>query len=376
MDCLFRRSPFLVAYWSDERLLFHNFATGRIVSGTALTIGLLDYFSTWKAAAPLLEASSFSPTELDAALQQLSEETALQRSDRPTPIAESAMESWQSWNPAAGFFHFSTKDVVFSPDLNEVNDWHLARVAERPIPEPIKKPGGRTFVQLPREDIPGTLDETLRQRRTWRRFGSEPVSVGQLGTVLDLTFGVRHWMDLGMAGHAMLRTSPSAGARNPLEAYVVVRNVSTIQPGVYHYGAADHRLTALNDAAGRFVEYLPGQPWYSEAHVLVLMTAVFERTEWKYPFARAYRTILLEAGHFAQTFCLVATALKLAPFCTAALADSLIEQDLGIDGVTESVIYACGFGTRPPGTDWAPWPDAADIPALLPPSARKTPSKP
>ena len=71
---------------------------------------------------------------------------------------------------------------------------------------------------------------------------------------------------------------------------------------------------------------------------------------------RLANAVLLEAGHFCQTFCLVATALGLAPFCSAALADSTIERDLGIDGVSESVLYACGVGTRPPGVDWAPWP--------------------
>jgi nitroreductase len=98
---------------------------------------------------------------------------------------------------------------------------------------------------------------------------------------------------------------------------------------------------------------------------------VFERTEWKYPFPRAYRTILLEAGHFAQTFCLLATSLGLAPFCTAALADSVIERDLRVDGVSESVIYACGVGTRPPGVKWAPWPDTAETPRLIMPASGK-----
>src|SRR4029077_14875937 len=108
--------------------------------------------------------------------------------------------------------------------------------------------------------------------------------------------------------------------------------------------------------------HLPGQPWYGEAWALVLITAVFERTEWKYPFPRAYRAVLLEAGHFAQTFCLVATALGLAPFCTLALADSLIERDLGVDGVSEAVLYAAGVGTRPRGADWAPWPTRRRLP--------------
>jgi len=77
------------------------------------------------------------------------------------------------------------------------------------------------------------------------------------------------------------------------------------------------------------------------------MTAVFSREQWKYPTARAYRVIQLDAGHLCQTFCLVATWLGLAPFCTAALADTRIEKTLGIDGISESVIYAAGVGHRP-----------------------------
>jgi nitroreductase len=54
--------------------------------------------------------------------------------------------------------------------------------------------------------------------------------------------------------------------------------------------------------------------------------------------------VLLDAGHLCQTFCLAATRMGLAPFSTAALKDSLIEQDLGIDGISESVLYVAGIG--------------------------------
>ena len=74
------------------------------------------------------------------------------------------------------------------------------------------------------------------------------------------------------------------------------------------------------------------------------MTAVFQRTMWKYQHVRAYRVVLLDAGHLCQTFCLVATWLGLAPFCTAALKDTLIEKELGIDGIRESVLYVAGVG--------------------------------
>ena len=63
-----------------------------------------------------------------------------------------------------------------------------------------------------------------------------------------------------------------------------------------------------------------------------------------YSYARAYRAVLIEAGHLCQTFFLVATWLGLAPFCSMALADSPIEKDLGLDGICESVLYAAGVG--------------------------------
>jgi SagB-type dehydrogenase family enzyme len=74
------------------------------------------------------------------------------------------------------------------------------------------------------------------------------------------------------------------------------------------------------------------------------MTAVFPRVQWKYRFARSYRVVLLETGHLCQTFCLVATWLGLAPFCTAAFEDTMIEKDLGVDGIRESALYVAGVG--------------------------------
>jgi SagB-type dehydrogenase family enzyme len=146
-----------------------------------------------------------------------------------------------------------------------------------------------------------------------------------------------------------LKTSPSGGARHPIEVYVLAVRVKGLPRGLYHYAADTHRLALLRRGATRrqILQYLPTQSWFGGAAALMLMTAVFPRTQWKYTFPRAYRVVLAEAGHLCQTFCLTATWLGLAPFCTMALADSRIERDLGIDGVTESVLYAAGVGTRP-----------------------------
>jgi SagB-type dehydrogenase family enzyme len=90
--------------------------------------------------------------------------------------------------------------------------------------------------------------------------------------------------------------------------------------------------------------YCANQPYVAQASALFIMTGVFARSMWKYRHPRAYRVVLLDAGHLGQTFCLTATRLGLAPFSTAALKDTLIERDLAIDGISESVLYVTGVG--------------------------------
>jgi SagB-type dehydrogenase family enzyme len=361
----YRRSPHIVSYWADGRLVFQNFATGRRLAGTALTIGLLDYFDTWKPATELLERSSLPARALRKALATLVDSSLLQQFDRPLPEVEAKMEQWADWNPAAGFLHFSTKDLPFAAGEARALEFLSRRIATRPMPPNTKTYAQRRVVTLPKYRAGDRFSRVLLERRTWRRFSRQPLSLRALSALMGLTFGAQTLMDLGRGGQAMLRTSPSAGARNPLEAYVVVRHVADLAPGIYHYAPLEHRLVRLKRGARSTIErHLPGQPWYGKASVLVLITAVIARTEWKYPSARAYRDLLLEAGHFCQTFCLVATALGLAPFCSGALADSIIEGDLGLDGVTEAVIYACGVGTRPDDVTWAPLPDASQLPTV------------
>jgi SagB-type dehydrogenase family enzyme len=144
-----------------------------------------------------------------------------------------------------------------------------------------------------------------------------------------------------------LKTSPSGGARHPIECYLVVRRVRGLRAGVYHYEPERHVLERLRGPVprARVRSYYPSSPYFGEAPAHLLMTAVFSRQLWRYPYARAYRAALAEAGHVCQTFCLVATWLGLAPFCL---------MGLGIDGITESVLYAAGVGHRPKGVSWAP----------------------
>jgi SagB-type dehydrogenase family enzyme len=176
-----------------------------------------------------------------------------------------------------------------------------------------------------------------------------------LATLLGLSAGVQKWVRVG-GRDLPLKTSPSGGARHPVEAYVVARRVSGLANGIYHYHAGRHALERIGRAPAltQLKRYMPHSGHFSAAPALVFFSAVLERPLWRYPYSRAYRAALIEAGHVAQTFCLAATALGLAPFSLMGLADDVIEQDLGLDGIKEPVLYAAGVGHRPPRTSWAP----------------------
>jgi len=278
------------------------------------------------------------------------------------------MQSWQNWNPAAGFLHFSTKDLTYESDPSMLRS-HLKRlVRAEPRPTSVKRYRHAKQIELPQPRTQGEFPSVLAERRTWRRFSPDAISAADLATLLGLTWGVQESAQAPEVGRFALKTSPSGGALHPIEAYVLAHNVEGFSPGLYHYDAERHELELLRRGVTgkQITDYLAGQDWFAGAAAVVMMTAVFPRTQWKYKFPRAYRVVLAEAGHLCQTFCLVATWLGLAPFCTMALADTRIEKALGIDGVTESVLYAAGVGKRPAGMDWM----TASVPESI---AKKTP---
>jgi SagB-type dehydrogenase family enzyme len=364
----FRRSPHVISFWQDGRLVVANYATGVVAHATAFGVEVLDNLTEWQTWAQL--SADRSPEEqklLRRVVGLMVKRTFLIRSDKPRKI-ESDLSRWGTWNPAAGFFHRATRDVDFSSTPRNQIAASCAKAQVEPVPSSLK-PELNGAVQLPHTKLAGDLPSTLLARRTWRCFGNGSIEVGQLATLLQLTWGVHGWIQVPGVGRFALKTSPSGGARHSIEVYVLARKVDGLRRGLYHYHPDTHRLGLVGRGGPRRVsDYLPGQSWYDEACAVLLMTAVFERVQWRYPYARAYRAILAESGHLCQTFCLLATSLGLAPFCTMALADSRIERDLRIDGVSEAVIYAAGVGSRPKGVEWAPWPDTDQTPALMPPA--------
>jgi len=348
----FRRAPFLVSYWQGKQFYFENFLTRKKIAASLETAALLDFFSGWKREEAVFRRwPEYTHKSLRRAVRRLAEESFLQQSsirNPPEDLREKALHKWKAWNPVAGFFHMQTKDTY----SEEISAEGIHRTEELlgsgRAPVPVKNyPGARTIV-LPREEYASEFPRVLRERRTWRKFGSQPIAKESVARLLQLSFGVQGWLRIPEGGRFAQKTSPSGGALHPAEAYVLVQKVRGIPRGIYHYEAVGHKLQEIRRGASpaEIQKLLAGQWWFRGAAVVVVLTAVFQRTQWKYDYPRAYRAVLAEAGHLCQTFCLTATWLGLAPFCTMAFADTRIEKALKVDGISESILYVMGAGTR------------------------------
>jgi SagB-type dehydrogenase family enzyme len=338
-----------VSYWLNDRLVFHNYAlqTGAITEPLACSI--LHFCGNWRTLGQICRfLQQYSTPSVLKNLRLLCKNGVLERSDRTADPRVAWMEAWSSWNPAAGFFHFSTRDVEFPLDpLADLKQFAARK--SNPMPLPVK-----TYPQARKTPLPHVTGENefpslLTNRRTWRMYGKDPVSLDALAEILQLTFGIQGWVDVPGLGRAAMKTSPSCGCLHPIEAYVLALRVKGLRKGFYHYNAERHELEWLRESVTRkaLEKNIGNQWWFTNSAFLIAMTAVFERTRWKYKFPRVYRGILLETGHLCQTFCLTATWKGLAPFSTIAYQDTQWEKWLGLDGISESVLYLAGAGTRP-----------------------------
>jgi len=349
-----RRARCVVAYWQGRKLVLENYLRRERVSADLENAAVLQFFSDWRPAEAIYEGMpQFERASLRRVVREFERFGLLLREGSRDAERDAEVDQvWGSWLPAAGLLHFSSRDGKYSFGPT-VTRWMRKQARNRPPPPLVKRYPGAREIKLPPPDRGGELGRALLRRRTWRSFGTESLPLSALGTLLWLTWGVQGWLE-APTGRLALKTSPSGGARHSIEVYVVARRVDGVRPGLYHYAPDAHRLELLRLGGGsqQIEAYLSGQDWFGRATAVMVMTAVLPRTAWKYRDAGAYRNICIEAGHLGQTFCLVAERAALAPFCTRALAESRIEKDLRIDGVSEIALYVVGVGARPAGGEW------------------------
>lgn len=206
-------------------------------------------------------------------------------------------------------------------------------------------------IRLPREPE-DELDRRLQMRCTCRNFDtSKPLQMAVFSRLMGRCFAATGSYRLDEQSVFLKRNAPSAGGLHPTESYVIVQNVEGMQAGLYHYHPTEHALTLMLDAsqlpAGIAAQFVAGQHWFANAHVMIVLAPRFDRLHWKYRgHAKAYRAVTLDVGHLSQLLLSCATEMGLGAYVTAAINEKQIEQALGFDPMAQSPLAICGFGWR------------------------------
>lgn len=261
------------------------------------------------------------------------------------------------WRPLSAVAHYFSRwsDTGVDEDARITRHCTAADlVAEYGPPPPHlveKRPPGECLGLPTPEASP--LDDLFRRRTTCRNFDtSTTLAREQLSSLLQRVLGCLAIVEVVPGAYGLKKAHPSGGGLHPLEPYLLIHRVDGVDAGLYHYHAGKHVLEPISrlptlDVQRLAKTFVAGQEFFAEAHVHVVLAARFRRTFWKYRnHPKAYRAIVLEAGHVSQNIYLAATEAGMGAYVTAAINEIDIERAFGLDPLCESPVAVCGFGPR------------------------------
>ncbi len=187
----------------------------------------------------------------------------------------------------------------------------------------------------PRFESEVSIEETLYKRASLRQYADEALTLEEISQVL--------WAAQG-ENQKGTRTAPSAGALYPIEVYVLVGEVKSLSPGLYHYGQNSHALTLLveGDLRAALTERSLSQESINQAPAVIVFSGVVERTADKYR-DRGERYMWMEVGHITQNILLQAQALNIGGVSIGAFDDEEVHELLMMEE-NEQPLYVIPLG--------------------------------
>lgn len=269
--------------------------------------------------------------------------------------ADEALRGAHWWPPAAlahRLGRWQGLDSAAAMDAAELSTAAgLRRQLGAPPPHAIERAPAGERLPLPRL-ADGEFERLLARRATCRNFDAARALPFELfARMLQRVFAAQAQVRISDDTVFLKKHTPSGGGLHATEAYLIVRNVDGVAPGLYHYHPLDHALEPLPPPPLPLAEFaaqaLAGQYWFADAHALAVLAPRYARSFWKYrQHAKAYRALVLDVGHLSQTAYLSATELGLGAFVTSAINEVDIERAFGLDPLADGPLAICGFGWR------------------------------
>lgn len=238
-------------------------------------------------------------------------------------------------------------------------------------PSPYKSYPVRDGVPLPEvEDLPRTSLQAVYHADSPQASAS--LELAALSRICLLAAGLTVRSRRG-DGYFYYRSAPSAGALYPNEIYLAALNDAAVPAGIYHVGVHNRFLTRIRAGgmAAKIRAAVPDLPVNCDG--VFLVSGIFFRSAWKYR-KRAYRYILLDAGHQAENLRLAVAAAGFSCSLHLDFDDRALDGLLGLDAAREGtlcLVAVAGGGTSDTVSD-AP---ADTVSPSIPAASRVSPAE-
>lgn len=270
--------------------------------------------------------------------------------------ATAAARAWEDvgWRDALDF-HLATSNLRFEPDYDQYRarmTEYLREGDETGDPQPpaykeISAESKRVALSA-RSEFPAlSLADVYRRRHPFSGFAARSVPLSVLGSLIYASFGETGTSTKSLLGLHLRKTSPSGGARHPIEVYVAAFNVTDLEPGLYLYSVQENALVEyrLGDLRKEVVDVCFQKSAIATAGAVFFYAARWHRHMWKYRYGRSYRMVLMDVGHIAETQILVGAAFGLATFSCPSFHDENAGELLTLDdNLVEGVVHVSAIG--------------------------------
>jgi SagB-type dehydrogenase family enzyme len=339
-----RRAHALQVEFDGPAIRMVNFVTRK---GALVTPAVLAYLRDLAEPTPLREAVERLPGPADTAcalLDRLVEATVIFAVGTPDEVDDQRWADAWGFGAAAAALHFARRSATVIGSAERARLVRDLAAAHPPPPLALTSRGRGPTLSLPGVDSTEGIARVMARRRSAQRFARSPVTAAALARVLFTLVGVTDWVADPVLGLLPRSLSPSGGARNPYEAYVITHLVDGVPAGAYHYDQCAHTLHRLGDRPADMATLAGGQTWAGHAAFVVLLVAFLDRVWSKYPAPGGYLNLVIEAGHRAQNGLLAATDCGLGARMTTAIEDASAHNLLRLSPERHAAVYLLAFG--------------------------------
>ena len=182
----------------------------------------------------------------------------------------------------------------------------------------------------------------LMMNRSSKRLFIEGVTVQELSNVL--WYGLKEVRSCRKERSNLVDLLKSYGVA--FEIYLVVYDISGVEPGIYRYDITQHTLNivCLGDFRNEMVDMLMGQTPPLTAALTLFITTDFRRYQWRYRHERALRNLYVESGRVMHKILMVSAAYQMGGITTPAIKDREVNRLFRLDDRFEQALYSVTMG--------------------------------